>query len=338
MNDKLILVGDSDIIHIGSHLLDSAKELGLDVRFCDVKDAFAGPRWLSRINWYLRDHRPNRLCYFSNIVLKVCQEFQPKWLLSVGLAPVNSSALAAIVKLGIKRLNYLTDDPWNPAHRARFFFSALPHYDRIFSTRLSNLDELKNKCRGNVSYLPFAYNPNLHFPQKPDEKEGREYECDVAFVGGADRDRVGYIYRLIHAGFRVSLYGGYWDRFSETRKYARGHIGPETMRKAVSAAKINLCLVRRANQDGNSMRTFEIPAMGGCMLAEDTAEHKKIFGGEGEAVAYFKNIDEMIQKARFLIANETERNRLAEKCHNLIVGGGNTYKDRFLTILKSVES
>jgi spore maturation protein CgeB len=336
MNSRLMLVGNSDVTHIGSHFLDSAKEVGLDVRFCDVKDAFAGPRWLSMINWRLRGRRPNKLRYFSDTMLRICREAQPKYLLSTGLAPIDSSSLMAIGRLGIKRLNYLTDDPRNPAHRSRFFSEALPYYDHIFSTRLNNIDELENAGCRNVSYLPFAYNPKLHFPQAPGKEERLIYECDVAFIGGADRDRISYVRRLIQEGFKIALYGGYWDRFPEMRKYARGHIEPETMRKVVSAAKINLCLVRRANRDGNSMRSFEIPAIGGCMLTEDTGEHRKIFGAEGDAVIYFRTIDEMIQKAKFLIANESHRNRLIEKCHNLIVGNSNTYKDRLLTMLNSV--
>ena len=53
------------------------------------------------------------------------------------------------------------------------------------------------------------------------------------------------------------------------------------------AAKVNLCLVRRAKRDGHVMRSFEIAAVGGCMLAQDTDEHREIFGPEGEAVRLF---------------------------------------------------
>lgn len=336
MSDKIVLVGNSNIIHIGSHLRKAAVKLGIETTFCDVKSAYRGMPFISQINWHFRGHRPNRLNNFSKEVLRACQETRPKWILSVGLAPINSSALAAIGMLGIKRLNYLTDDPWNPAHKSRYFLKALPCYDRVFSVRGSNMEELKNIGCRNVSYLPFGYDPELHFPQAPDQRERSIYECDIMFAGGADRDRVKFIDPLIKAGFKVALYGGYWGRFAETRACARGHIGPEEMRKAVSAAKVVLCLVRHANRDSNSMRTFEIPAIGGCMLTEDTGEHRRIFGNEGEVAAYFKNIDEIVQKTGFLIANEPERYRLAEKCHNLIVSGGNTYKDRLTTMLENI--
>jgi hypothetical protein len=48
------------------------------------------------------------------------------------------------------------------------------------------------------------------------------------------------------------------------------------------------CPVRRASRDGHIMRSFEIAAVGGCMLAQDIDEHREIFGSEGEAVVYFR--------------------------------------------------
>ena len=41
--------------------------------------------------------------------------------------------LGAIGRLGIERINFLTDDPWNPAHHAPWFMKALPEYDEVFT-------------------------------------------------------------------------------------------------------------------------------------------------------------------------------------------------------------
>jgi spore maturation protein CgeB len=42
-----------------------------------------------------------------------------------------------------------------------------------------------------------------------------------------------------------------------------------------------------SSRDGHIKRSFEIAAVGGCMLAQDIDEHREIFGSEGEAVVYF---------------------------------------------------
>ena len=332
----LLIVGQPREFHIGAHFVRAANTLGIEVLILDMDRAFSAPR-VVRFLWWRWDRRPVHLRRFSQAVVERCRQLRPRWLLTTGLAPVDEQALQAIGRMGIPRLNYLTDDPWNPAHRARWFFRALPHYDHVFSPRRANLDDLRRLGCPQVSYLPFAYDPSLHFPEPPcTPEEKARFGCDVVFAGGADRDRLPYITALIRAGFRVALYGGYWDRYLETRPYARGHADPKTLRKAIGGAKVVLCLVRRANRDGHAMRTFEIPAMRGCMLVEDTEEHREILGEDGEAVVYFRTIPEMVERLRWLLEHEDERERLRQAAYERIARGRNTYKERLKTMLEMV--
>jgi spore maturation protein CgeB len=331
---RILIVGNPSITHIGAHLNQAANNLGLDVRFCDTREAFDGPVWLSKLNWWVRGHRPSALRKFSEQVVRVCKECEPAWVLSTGLAPIDKGALAEIGSLGIQRLNYLTDDPWNSAHRSSWFMRSLPLYDHVFSPRRAILDDVRRLGCSQVSYLPFAYAPEIHFPEPAEDADTpSQFESDVAFAGAADTDRVPYIDALIQANFKLGLYGGFWERFPETKAYARGIADASMLRKVIGGAKVALCLVRRANRDGNSMRTFEVPAVGACMLTEDTEEHREIFGEDGKAAVYFRTIDEMIEKLRWLLAHDADRLRLAKAAHDLIVTGSNTYRDRLRTIL-----
>jgi spore maturation protein CgeB len=228
----------------------------------------------------------------------------------------------------------LTDDPWNPAHNAPWFLEALLHYNTVFSPRLANMESLRALGCRDVRYLPFAFAPQTHHAQRVSNEESASLASEVIFAGGGDADRVPYIAALRKAKVDVALYGGYWDRYQETRNLSRGMASPELLRKAIRSAKIGLCLVRRANRDGHCMRTFEVPAVGGaCMIAEDTDEHRAIFGDDGAAVLYFRNPAEMLEKVRYLLASNDERERLASAAHKLIINGGHTYQDRLMTIL-----
>jgi len=334
MAGKLLLVGYAGETHIGLNFFRASKKLGLEFQLLDIKEAFEGGLWLTKFNWWFRGHHPVQLEKFSRKVVRACQQLRASLMISTGIAPVNVWALEKLGELGARRLNYLTDDPWNAVHRAPWFMRALPLYDQVFSVRKANLENLRRIGCQKVSYLPFAYAPELHYPEFPATAEERhKFDSDVVFIGGADRDRVPYISALIKAGFKVVLYGGYWERFRETKPYARGHADPETMRKAISCAKIALCLVRRNNRDDNSMRTFEIPAIGTCMLTEDTDEHREIFEEEGKTTLYFKTPEEMVEKARHLITHKEERQRLAFNAHILISKGKHTYKDRLINML-----
>ena len=327
-------------MHVGAHLYHGARTANCAVALLNSEDAFQGNRLIRKLNWWVRGRRPTRLKEFSEKVLQACRELQPECMLSTGIAPISDDALKAVGALGIPRLNYLTDDPWNPHHKAPWFLRAIPQYDQVFSPRRANLEDLRQLRGPNVSYLPFAYDPETHFPEPPVcDEEWKRFASDVVFAGGADRDRLPYIAALVQEGFRVALYGGYWHRHSATRRHALGHADPATLRKAIGGAKVALCLVRRANRDGHSMRTFEIAATGACMLIEDTADHREMFGCEGEAVAYFRTISDMVQRLRWLIEQPVERRRLAEAARLRIVNGRNTYTDRvsaMLTIMASL--
>ena len=336
MKQTLLLVGNPDPVHVGSHFLHAAEALGIETVVCDLTEAYDGPVWRNRINWWVHGRRPTRLQAFSAKVFEACRDQRPTWLLATGIAPVEEAALKEIGELNVLRLNYLTDDPWNPAHRAPWFLRAAPHYDYIFSPRRATLGDLRRLGCMSACYLPFAYAPELHFPEAPANGERVRLASDIVFAGGADRDRVPYMEALIQGGFGVALYGGYWERYAQTAPAARGQADAATLRKAVSAAKVSLCLVRRANRDGNVMRSFELPAMGACLLAEDTEEHREIFGDDGEAVAFFRTREEMVEKLRWLLAHEDARRRLRDAAHRIITTGRNTYRDRLEAMLQQV--
>lgn len=334
---RLLIVGNRGGTNIGGSFERAATGLGFEARLVESRLAIEASWWVQKLNWWFLGRRPAHLGQFGQSVLEICRQFQPACLVATGMAPLKKEILEEIKRLGTHTMNYLTDDPWNFSHHASWFLKALAVYDHLFSVRRSNLKDLKNTGSPKVSYLPFGYDPEVFFTETLTLEERKRLGAEVFFAGGADWDRLPYISALIKSGFQVALYGDYWNRFKETRNHVRGYADPETLRKAIQASKVALCLVRRANRDGNSMRTFEIPAIGTCMLTEDTEEHREIFGEEGKAVVYFKTVDEMIEKLRWLLNHDAERRRLAETAHQLIVKGKHTYKDRLIAMLNTVK-
>jgi spore maturation protein CgeB len=330
---RLLLVGQRDGTHVGGSLERAAAKLGHVTVFKTVADAFEGPALLRSAAWRLLDHRPLRLRSFGSSILAACEEFRPDLLLCTGLAPIEAGTLKQIGTLGIRRVCLLTDDPWNPAVGSRWFFAALPHYDTVFSTRRANLAQLGSLCRGQVRYLRFAYDPDLSQPRALSDEERSRLHAEVLFVGGADDDRLPIISALARDGFKLALHGAYWDRHAATRDFARGQVAPEVLCKATAAADISLCLVRRANRDGHVMRSFEIPVLRACMVVEDTAEHREIFGDPGEAVCYFSTPAQLSQQCRTLLADPVERSRMACAAYERVTSGANTYADRLTEML-----
>jgi spore maturation protein CgeB len=74
------------------------------------------------------------------------------------------------------------------------------------------------------------------------------------------------------------------------------------------------------------------------MLAEDTGEHRDIFGPEGEAVLYFRNSGEASDKASRLLSNAQERVRMAAAVRLRAGGAENTYRARLATMLDAANA
>jgi spore maturation protein CgeB len=337
---RLLVAGAGGGTNVGGSLHAAALGLGIHSELLEIAGAYTGPFLWRVINKYLRDKRPANQTGFEQKLLQACNESRPDVLLTTGLAPLSVPVLQQIGAMGIKRINYLTDDPWNPAHRANWFLAALPCYDLVCSPRRILAVELYALGCRRVRYVPFGFDETLFFAPTPAELAAAAGgpAADVVFAGGADYDRVPYMQALIEAGFDLALYGGYWHRYAATRRIARGLADVATLRVAIARAKVSLCLVRRSNRDGNCMRTFEVPAVGGCMLLEDTAEHREIFGEDGINVLYFSDQASMIGQTRRLCGDEALRRQLAANAHRLMLTGGHTYRDRLLSMLSPDES
>lgn len=325
------MIGNRGGTNIGGSFERAALAAELDVQVIEPREAMEAPTWLRRFNWHLRGHRPTWLNQFSSRAVEFCLRHESEAVVVTGIAGLSADALKQLSKAGVRVANYLTDDPWNPAHRAPWFLNALPEYYAVFSPRQANRGDLAALGCSKVSYLPFAYDPALHFPEEPSDNERENFSTDVLFIGGADEDRVPVCVAIAASGLSLAIYGDYWDRSELARPFWRGYANPSTLRKATSAARVCLCLARKANRDGHTMRSYEVPAMRGVLLAEATDDHKDMFGEEG--ALYFRDTPEMIIKAKWLVAHQPEARQMAVKANARIMTGANTYRDRLETIL-----
>ena len=151
--------------------------------------------------------------------------------------------------------------------------------------------------------MRFGYNPSLHFPERAaSDAEAEAFSSDVVFVGTADADRLPYLNALLSIPrLRLALYGSDWDGQPDRyRRHVRGLALGRAYRLALGGAKIALGLLRSANRDRHTMRSFEIPACGAFMCAERTDEHEELFRERIEAV-FFSDPDELrSQVTRYL--------------------------------------
>ncbi len=262
--------------------------------------------------------------------------FKPNIILICKGAYVLPETLRRIkCETGALLVYYATDDPFNKRVSTDELVASIPLYDLYACTKRAIMNDVVSAGCRNVIYMPFAYKPEVHFPEPPtNQRDFERFASDVAFVGGCDSDRIPIFTELLRRipRLKLKLYGGFWNRHPSLRRYWCGFAMGRDYRMALGCAKIALNLVRRANRDGHVMRSFEIPACGAFMLAERSLEHLEIFSEGGEA-AYFTSPEELTEQVEYYLDHDRERQLIARRGHAKITTQANTYSDRLRSLL-----
>lgn len=332
---ELVIVGPAGRAHVGHHLARAAASLGIGHRMVDTSSAYTGNRIGRAIAWHALGRRPLRRSGFSERLWQSLRLAMPRLVIAVGQTPFTRSVVDALRAAGAKVCNYSTDDPFNPQHKAAWHLDNLPTYGVVFTTRTSNVEDLQRLGCKDVRYLPFGFD-EARIDQGAHGTA--EAEPAVLFVGGADAQRAEFLREFVEHGPPISVAGGHWERWAPPRARNLGILDIEDIRARTARVAVNICLVRRANRDGHVMRSFEIPAAGGFMLAECTQEHRDLFGAEGECVLYFRSPGEAAEKCRWALSRPEDRLRMATAAQRLIIAGGHSYRDRLQTILNAIKT
>jgi spore maturation protein CgeB len=220
---------------------------------------------------------------------------------------------------------------------------AAREYDWIFTTKsFGPQDLVKRLGVANSSYLPHAFDPEVHRPRPCDSEDAATYKSDVSFVGKFSPRKAATLEELvrIRPKLQLKVWGPQWDKLSPNsalRKYInfRPATGIEYAR-VISGTRINLGLLQEAipgasSGDQITSRTFHIPACGGLLLHERTSDLLDIFQ-EGESCVCFADVDELAEKIDVLLADEGARVRIAARGRQ-VVEQGHSWDHRARTIL-----
>lgn len=199
-------------------------------------------------------------------------------------------------------------------------------YDLHFTYNQEIFSQLEKINPGHVNYLPFGFELN------DNDYELCKSEPEIikaCFVGNPDAKRGAFINALGNKGVEVDVYGNNWSSFIDSPKIS---IHPEVRGldfwKTLRRYRVQLNLVRIHSEDSHNMRTFEVPGVGGIMLAKDTTEHRTYFEDKSEAWFYqdvdscMKAIDQIIHLDSSSAADARKRARERS------LASGYRYKDR----------
>jgi spore maturation protein CgeB len=105
---------------------------------------------------------------------------------------------------------------------------------------------------------------------------------------------------------------------------------------AISGAKIALCFLSKLNEDTYTTRNFQIPAMRTFMLSEYTPDLASLFE-EGKEAEFFRSQDELLDKIRYYLQHDSEREEIAHNGHKRLLADGHDVVSRARQVVAVVE-
>lgn len=254
---------------------------------------------------------------------------------------VKPGTLAALKRLapGAALVWYCEDDMMNPRLGSVWIDRALPLFDLWVTTKSFNArtEEMPSRGVRRVLFVDNSYDPAIHRRLNLTADERAAFVADVAFVGTYEKPRAASLLRLADAGVTVRVWGNGWTGLAgaHPRLLVEGRpIYDDDYARVIGASRINLAFLRKANRDLQTCRTVEIPACGGFMLHERSAEAERLFRPDQEA-GYFGDDDDLVSACRVWLANEQRRQVVAEAGWQR-AQQGHAHIDRLRTVLAAL--
>lgn len=221
----------------------------------------------------------------------------------------------------------------------------LKYYDVVFTTKTHNCgaNGLAQFHPKRVSFIYKSYNESAFYPMILCEEDKKKYGADVSFVGSYEKERAESLHYLSSNGVTVRIWGNGWKKYKKRHQNMNVEHRPIVnthedlaYTKALCASKINLCFLRKMNQDKHTDRSIEIPASGSFMLAERTPEHEILFKENHEAV-FFSSNEELLEKTKYYLTHSCEREQIAMRGRERCLQSGYSFSSRVQSILTRLE-
>lgn len=267
--------------------------------------------------------------------------FKPTIIVIFKGMEISKRSLIQIKSFGVKLVNYNLDHPFVYESRGsgnRFVREAIPYYDLHIT--YSSLIEKQLQYNFNVAtaLLPFGYDLSDKAFEQLNLNQSEEMR--VCFIGNPDKSRVELITFLTGNNVKVDVYGFRWDRFLKNGNCLRlfDQVNDFDYWKTIARYRVQLNILRTQNKDAHNMRSFEVPAAGGIMLAPDTPGHREYFENEKE-IFLFGSDAECLEKCRYILSLGQEQAlkvRLAARERS--VKSGYSYKNRTRQLINIIES
>jgi len=265
-------------------------------------------------------------------VIKKMKEFKTDIFLCKISHTIDPVTIEIINSFGITTCYYSNDDP-HLLLTNKNIGQLVTKFQHIFTCCEGSIESYYKKIGCNAHYWLTSIDPEMYY-----KDIDVTYDCDIAFLATniypkevfkhTQFQRKDIINKLLDNEItNIKLYGvgqewfGWLSKFNSDaekfKPYYQGFIKHEEAKKAYSNAKI--CLNSHVNPGKKYLneRTFEIMACGSLELCDNTGNLEELFDINNEIVLY-NSLDELVEKIKYYLNNEEERNRIATNGMNMV--------------------
>jgi spore maturation protein CgeB len=332
---KLILIGSDHVWSLEKIYFKYLKELDVEVELFPAQNYFYE---------YYNHSTIHKIFYrvgVSSVIKKINQQlidkilaFKPTiaWIFK-GME-ILPATLEFMKRQGVLLVNYNPDNP--------FLFSgagsgndniskSISLYDLHLTYNLDIKTQLEKKGY-RTRILPFGF----------DLSEEVYAMCctqneivKVCFLGNPDRNRAEFIQSLAEAGIEIDIYGKEWNKYiNHPRIQTLPPVFGEEFWRVLRRYRIQLNVMRPHNGQSHNMRSFEIPAAGGIMLAPDNEEHRSFFIN-GHEIYLYSDLPNCLKQVRTIISLPLiEVGKVRQNARNRSLRSGYSYIERTQTVLE----
>ena len=328
---KIFLVGSGHVYAIENFYTAYMREEGADIYHFPALKMFADFYYGSLVNKLvfragISSIYPKINRGFKEAVLS----FQPDVIWVVKGMEIYPSSLLWAKDKKIKLVNYNPDNPFIFTGRGsgnKNITKSVSLYDLHFAYSFTVQKKIEDEFHIPTSFLPFGFDLSQETYNSCAVETEIEKTC---FLGNPDKQRAAFLMSLADRGIAIDVYGNKWNKFVQHPNIT---IFPPVIYgielwKILRKYRVQLNLMRIHNLDSHNMRSFEVPAIGGIMLAPDTKEHRMFFENEKE-VFLFTNAETCVHQIKKILSlSSGDAGRIRENARRRSLDSGYSYKNR----------
>jgi len=342
---KILFIGDLNQYGRGYQRFRTLKELGHDVvayshTYVSEPNKIRPPSWLYKVFWKLRipldDMRVN---------LALREEakkgnFEVIWIEKGNMVwPWTLRYLKRIAPKSML-ISCSEDDMFVKHGHSLWYRWGICNYDIVFTTKTYNLSELLLFGAKRTDLFLDSYDEKIHKRMHITDLQKPRFSADVSAIGAFENERATSMLYLAQNGIKVTIWGNDWARWigrHPNLDVRNEFLFGEDYSRAICATKININFLRKINRDEVTSRSIEIPACGGFMLAERTRRHLNFFE-EGIEAEFFSSNQELLEKVKQYLENESAREKIAIAGYQRCQKSGYSMRDQLSGILSQASN